>query len=150
MPNLPLTPEQIEDLRDLPQSKRGPWVQNLIDLAESLDVDPSKARTVFFYHFKCTVCVDLRLGKTNMANSPEPPMDPRMYQRILHVYGPFESDQHINNGDYYQYCVEELITPQARRTAHEHYGIAMESLEEAVIIVDSINLLGHRLQQIEE
>lgn len=103
-----------------------------------------KGNTVYFFHYKCTVLVDLRADGHNAALAVTLPEKPLDYQRVLHVYGPFQTDYPINTEEHYNMLIEQYIKPSARKTALVHYNIPEKALDQAVIIVDSLTCVGQR------
>ena len=94
------------------------------------------------YHYKCTVCVDLSTSGDNVALQADAPAAVRNNQRVMHIYNALETDAPMSTPDYYTYCIEKLIVPNARQAVTEVYGIPADAVANAVVIVDSINYLG--------
>lgn len=96
---------------------------------------------VFMYHFKTTLMVDLSMGDENMALKRDVP-NPQ-YQRILHTHGFINIDCQPTDEDQVA-AFEHCIFERARVCAVEKFGVAQVVVDHAVIIIDSINLVGSK------
>lgn len=93
----------------------------------------------FMYHFKTTIMVDLSLGSVNIAELSDTP-NPQ-YQRVLHCHGFINIDEQPLNNEQVA-AFEHCIMTRARDVAEEQFGLERVIVEKAVIIIDSINLIG--------
>lgn len=110
------------------------------DVLASVEETPNDTPAAnFMYHFKTTIMVDLSLGSVNIAELSDTP-NPQ-YQRVLHCHGFINIDEQPLNNDQvvaFEHCIME----RARGVAMEQFGLERVIVEKAVIIIDSINLIG--------
>ncbi len=115
------------------------YMQAFIQIAKTILIEikalRAKVDTRYFYHFKSTAMLVFDMVP-NISESP-------LNQRVLHIHGAFDLNIDIHDHAAYE-VAQDIIFQQTREIMVDKFDLDSEFTEKAVIIVDSINLIGQK------